>query len=66
MREKHNVSSSTEVTLSVTSVMRPIAFRLALLPIWAAAIRERDGDIRPALINGQTGKVVLGKAAKPK
>lgn len=65
MREKHTVNTSTEMTVSVSTIMRPIAFRLALLPVWAASIHERDGDIRPALINGQTGKVVLGKVAKP-
>ncbi|GIK29039.1 MAG: hypothetical protein J5J04_00550 [Anaerolineae bacterium] len=64
MREKHNIDTSTEVTLSVSTVMRPISFRLALLPVWAVSIYERDGDMRPALINGQSGKVVLGKAAK--
>ena len=40
--------------------------RLVLVPVWAMTINERDGEVRPALVNGQTGKVALGKAAKPK
>ncbi|MFN8375507.1 MAG: hypothetical protein U0694_21855 [Anaerolineae bacterium] len=43
-----------------------MTFQLVLLPIWVATLTEQDGDNRPALINGQTGQVVLGKAQKSK
>ena len=42
-----------------------MTFQLLLLPVWVATLYEEDGDIRPALVNGQTGKVVLGKPRKP-
>lgn len=66
MRDKYDVNTNTEKTISVFSMVRPISFRLVLLPVWAVTINERDGEVRPALVNGQTGKVVLGKAAKPR
>lgn len=66
MRFKYNTNTHTEQTISVFSVVKPISFRLVLLPVWAVTITERDGEVRPALVNGQTGKVALGKAAKPK
>jgi uncharacterized Zn finger protein (UPF0148 family) len=66
MRDKYNVNTHAEQTVSVFSVVKPISFRLLLLPVWAVTISERDGEVRPALVNGQTGKVALGKAAKPK
>ena len=65
MRDKYNVTTQAEQTISVFSIVTPISFRLMLLPVWAVTISERDGEVRPALVNGQTGKVALGKAAKP-
>ncbi len=66
MREKYNTNTSSEVTISVSTLVKPISFRLILVPVWAVTIHEKDGDVRPALVNGQTGKVAFGKAAKPK
>jgi uncharacterized Zn finger protein (UPF0148 family) len=66
MRDKYSINTHAEQTVSVFSVVKPISFRLVLLPVWAVTINERDGEVRPALVNGQTGKVALGKAAKPK
>ncbi len=40
-------------------------FRLLLFPVWIVTIHEEDGDLRPALVNGQSGQVVFGKAQKP-
>ncbi len=42
-----------------------MSFRLLLLPVWIATLSEVDGDTRPALVNGQTVRVVLGSARKP-
>ncbi len=42
-----------------------MTFRLLLLPVWIALLAEQDGDRRIGLVNGQTGKVALGKAQKP-
>ncbi len=54
----------TERTL--TAQVDHMDMELFLLPMWVVTITEKDGDIRPALVNGQTGKTVLGRAYKPK
>jgi DNA-directed RNA polymerase subunit RPC12/RpoP len=41
-----------------------MSFQLVLLPVWVATLYEQDGDVRTALINGQNGQVVMGKAKK--
>lgn len=66
MRDKYNINTYAEQTISVFSIVKPVGFRLLLLPVWGVTINERDGEVRPALVNGQTGKIALGKAAKPK
>lgn len=37
-----------------------MTLQLLLLPVWTATLTERDGDVRLALVNGQTGKVSMG------
>lgn len=64
MRQRHGrqTRQNTEVTV-FTSVLQ-MSFTLLLMPVWVATLYERDGDVRPALVNGQTGQVALGKAKK--
>lgn len=64
MRERHGHSPSENVTVNVFSAVLQMTFALALMPVWIATLYERDGDVRTALVNGQTGRVVLGKARK--
>jgi ribosomal protein L37AE/L43A len=65
MRERHSRQvSNFEQTLGVSSLIKSMGFRLLLLPVWAAVLMERDGDVRPAVVNGQTGRVVLGRTQK--
>jgi uncharacterized CHY-type Zn-finger protein len=66
MREKHGRKDTgdEQVQISIFSAVRDMTFRLLLLPVWVATLTEEDGDIRAAFVNGQTGKVVLGKAQK--
>ncbi len=64
MRSKHNVHESSDVTVSVFSNIQQMSFRLVLAPVWIAQLVEVDKDRRVALVNGQTGKVVLGKTEK--
>jgi len=66
MRDKYSTSTSSEITISVSTLVKPISFRLILAPVWAITVHEKDGDVRPTLVNGQTGKVAFGKAARPK
>jgi tetratricopeptide (TPR) repeat protein len=67
MREFHGYTDDpfADVSVTVHTLVQQMAFRLLLLPVWIATLLEQDGDIRPALVNGQTGSVVLGKARKP-
>lgn len=64
MRERHSLGIPGSNT-SIFTEFKQMSFRLLLLPVWVATLYEVDGDIRPALVSGQTGKVVLGKASKP-
>lgn len=41
------------------------SFQLIMAPVWLATLHEVDGEIRPALVNGQIGKVVLGQSHRP-
>jgi hypothetical protein len=54
---------TTDVTRTTVRVQNMI-FQLLLLPVWIATLTEMDADVRLALVNGQTGKVVFGKAAR--
>lgn len=63
MRERHEdrgTYDDHEVSINVYSLIQTMTYRLVLLPVWVVTLEERDGDLRPALVNGQTGKVVLG------
>jgi DNA-directed RNA polymerase subunit RPC12/RpoP len=62
---RREINDDSNVTITVFSNIQSMSFRLLLLPVWVATLVEEDGDIRPALVNGQSGKVVLGKAQKP-
>jgi DNA-directed RNA polymerase subunit M/transcription elongation factor TFIIS len=42
-----------------TVEIEEINYRLLLLPVWMIALVMRDGTRRPAVVNGQTGEVVL-------
>lgn len=37
-------------------------FQLVLAPVWLVTIHEVDNEVRSVLVNGQTGKVILGKS----
>ncbi len=63
MRRRYGTPSSSEHTVvSVSTLVLQMSFRLLLLPFWIATLIERDGDLRTAMINGQTGKTALGKS----
>lgn len=64
MRDKHGTTNRTDVEVRVSSAVLQMSFRLVLLPVWVGVITEADGDLRPVLVNGQSGKVVLGRAQK--
>ncbi|NDJ63315.1 MAG: hypothetical protein GYB67_19500 [Chloroflexi bacterium] len=62
MRERYSENASRRHQEHVYSMVQQMSFRLVLLPVWLVTLYERDGDVRPALINGQTGEAVLGRA----
>lgn len=55
-----------QVRIIVSSAIKSMSFRLVLVPVWIARLVEVDDDTRTALVNGQTGKVVLGRSQKPR
>jgi uncharacterized Zn finger protein (UPF0148 family) len=64
MKEKHGQQESGDVQVNITALVQTMEYRLLLLPVWVATLTERDGDTRTALVNGQTGAVVLGQVKK--
>jgi hypothetical protein len=65
MRQKHDVpDSQTNGSVSVFAQVQSMSFSLLLLPVFVVTMKERDGDRRAALVNGQTGVVALGKTEK--
>lgn len=66
MREKHGeIWSGFGQVQNISASTTDMQFQLMLMPVWIATLYEEDGDIRTALVNGQTGTVVFGKSQKP-
>lgn len=66
MREKHGeILAGNGQVQSVSASATDMQFLLMLMPVWIATLYEEDGDMRSALVNGQTGTVVFGKSQKP-
>jgi hypothetical protein len=69
MRDRYGQRELTDgdtVTINVFANVQQMSFRLILMPVWVATLLEEDRDTRMALVNGQNGKVVLGKTQKRK
>jgi len=66
MREKHGeILAGNGQVQSISASATDMQFQLILMPVWIATLYEEDGDVRSALVNGQTGTVVFGKSQKP-
>jgi hypothetical protein len=65
MREENLSSKDSNVDMTVSTMVIQMTFSLVLMPVWVATLTERDGDLRTALVNGQSGRVALSKARKP-
>lgn len=64
LRERHSTPTTQQQEINVSVSVLSMTFRLLLLPVWVGVLFERDGDVRSALVNGQTGAVALGRAGK--
>lgn len=64
-RVDYGQTQSSVYTTMVTAWPVQMSFIQVLMPVWIATLVERDGDVRSALVNGQTGRIALGKARKP-
>lgn len=60
-----DMGDTEKVTINVFTNVQQMSFRLVLAPVWIAHLIEQDKDRRTALVNAQTGQVVLGKSEKP-
>ncbi len=65
MRAKYSASESYNEQITVFTFIKSMTFILALLPVWIFTLIEKDGDVRTVLVNGQNGRVVMGRARKP-
>lgn len=64
MRDRYGKATNNYSEIMLSTQVQTMNFILVLAPMWVATLYEHDGDIRTALVNGQTGKVVLGKSRK--
>ncbi len=62
---RHVTGAFSEEEITMSYLVQTVTFRLVLMPVWVAVITEKDADIRLALIHGQRGQVLLGKARQP-
>jgi hypothetical protein len=65
MKERYDLPDGDQVEITVFTSVKHMLYQLVLVPVWVGTLFERDGDVRPALVNGRTGETVLGKAQKP-
>lgn len=65
MRDKYSTRESSNEDVTVFTLIKSMSFTLALLPVWVFTLIEKDGDVRSALVNGQNGHIVMGRAHKP-
>ena len=65
MRDRYERGSGQSVEVKVYANVLQMTFMLMLVPVWIATLYERDGEVRAAVVNGQTGAVALGDSRKP-
>lgn len=65
LSKKYSSQSNPVEVAHRWSIANAMTMRLILLPVWVATLIEDDDDVRIGLVNGQTGRAVLGKARKP-
>ena len=63
-KDYYTTRSDMPIQVRYMPMVQSMSFQLMLLPVWIATLTEADGDVRIALVNGQTGKTVLGKAER--
>lgn len=66
MRERHTLTAGEGMRVTIFALVKSMSFQLVLMPVWVGTLYEADGDVRAALVNGQSGQVALGKAKKPR
>lgn len=64
LRERYERNTG-RIVVNVYANVVQMTFSLMLVPVWIATLYERDGEVRAAVVNGQTGAVALGKSHKP-
>ncbi|NWF69462.1 MAG: hypothetical protein HXY40_10275 [Chloroflexi bacterium] len=65
MKARYDLPDGDEIESNIFTSVKHMLFQLVLVPVWVGTLFERDGDVRPALVNGRSGETVLGKAQKP-
>ncbi len=60
--QRYAETDDEEQAPHVRHTVYSMSYRLVMLPVWIAHIREVDGEMRLALVNGQSGRAGLGHA----
>ncbi|MDZ4763487.1 MAG: hypothetical protein SGI73_02970 [Chloroflexota bacterium] len=64
MRERYERDIPSEMEVNTFTLPIQMTFSLMLLPVWIGTLYERDGDVRTALVHGQTARVAMGRGRK--
>jgi hypothetical protein len=60
-----NTEAAMRYKMILSTDFSHTTYQLIMAPVWVANLYEVDNEVRPALLNGQTGKVVLGQSRRP-
>jgi ribosomal protein S27AE len=64
LRTQYGADIPSDKEVRVSPMFQQMFFRLILVPVYAVTLTESDGDVRPVVVNGQTGAIALGRAEK--
>lgn len=64
MRQRYERSKPTDYDVNTFTTVIQATFSLMLLPLWVGTLIERDGDVRTAVVHGQTAQAAVGRGRK--
>ena len=59
-----NTEAAARYKMLLATDFSHTTYQQIMAPVWVANLYEVDSEVRPALVNGQTGKVILGKSRR--
>ncbi len=58
MKERYDLPAHNQVEITVSTSVKHMLYQLVLVPVWVGTLFERDGDVRPALVNRVSSRIV--------